>query len=103
VEHDKARNVLADYRQAVVDAGRERPTSVQRSDAVAALNSKIPAVNQVLRELAPDLPLIKATSLTQHRSARAILDKAEALLNAWGTLDDASAGESPALPLTMAA
>jgi hypothetical protein len=101
VEHDKARDLLADYWQAVVDAGRERSLSVQRSDAVAALNTKIPAINHVLRELAPDLPLIKATSLTQHRSARAVLDKAEALLNLWEKLDDASVGESPALPLMM--
>ena len=68
---------------------------------MAALNTKILAVNHVLRELAADLPLIKATSLTQHRSARAVLDKAEALLNTWEKLDDASAGESPALPLMM--
>lgn len=101
MEHDKARNVLADYWQAVVDAGREHSLSAQRSDAVAALNTKLPAVNRVLRELAPDLPLIKATTLAQHGSARRVLDKAEALLNAWAKLHEASVGASPGLPLMM--
>jgi hypothetical protein len=101
MERDKAAKVLADYWQAVIDAGSERWLSAQRSVAVASLNSKLPAVNRVLRDLAPDLPLIAAASLAQHRSTRAVLDKAEAILNSWERLDDARPGDSPALPLMM--
>jgi hypothetical protein len=98
---DKARKVLADYWQAVIDAGSTRWLSAQRSDAVEALNGKLPAVNHILRDLAPDHPLISASNLGQHRSARAILDKGEAILSAWEVLDQARIDESPALPLLM--
>ncbi len=101
MDRDKARKVLADYWQAVVDAGRTRWLSAQRSDMVESLNSKLPAVNHILRDLAPDHPLITASNLGQHRSARAILDKAEAILSAWEMLDQARIGESPVLPLMM--
>jgi hypothetical protein len=75
--------------------------SGERSDAVEALNRKLPAVNQILRDLTPDHPLISASDLGQHRSALAILDKGEAILSAWEMLDQARIGESPALPLMM--
>jgi hypothetical protein len=102
MERDKARKVLADYWQAVVDTGRTRWLSVRRSDAVEALNGKLPAVNHILRELVPGHPLISASNLGQHRSARAILSEAEAILSAWEMLDQARIGESPALDLTAA-
>jgi hypothetical protein len=101
MERDKAAKVLAGYWQAVIDAGSERWLSAQRSGAVAALNSKLPAVNRILLDLAPDLALIAAASLGQHRSARAVLDRAEAILNAWERLDEARTGDGPALPLVM--
>lgn len=101
MDRDKASTVLADYWQAVVDAGRTRWLSPDRSVAISALNGKLPAVNQILRELAPDLPLISATDLGKHRSARVVLDKAEAILRAWERLDQARLSESPALPLMM--
>jgi hypothetical protein len=101
MERDKARQVLADYWQDVMDTTRTRWPSAQHSDAVAALNSKLPAVNHILRDLAPDHPLISASNLGQHRSARAILDKAEAILSTWEMLDQALIADSPALPLMM--
>jgi hypothetical protein len=101
MERDKATKVLSDYQQAVLDAGSQRWLSAERTVAVTALNSKLPDVNRVLRELSPDLPLVAATSLTMHRSARTVLDKAEAILSAWEKLDDAVTGENPVLPLTM--
>jgi hypothetical protein len=101
MECDKARKVLADYRQAVIDARLTPWLSAQRSDAVEDLNGRLPAVNQILRDLAPDLPLIAASNLGQHRSAGAILDKAEAILDAWEMLDQARIGGSPALLLKM--
>jgi Protein of unknown function (Hypoth_ymh) len=101
MERDKAREVLADYWRAVEDAGRTPSPSAQRSDAVEALNRKLPAINYILRDLAPDHPLISASNLGQHRSARVILDKAEAILSAWEMLDQARISESPALPLMM--
>jgi hypothetical protein len=101
MERDKARKVLTDYWQAVVDAKHIRRLSPQRSDAVAALNGKLPGINHILRDLAPDLPLISANNLSEHESARVVLDKAEAVLNAWEMVEEARVSESPAMPLMM--
>jgi hypothetical protein len=101
MDREMAAKVLAEYWQAVVDAGETPLLSRQRMTAVAGLNIKVRKVNLVLRELAPDLPLISGDNLAMHRSARKVLDKAEAILTAWELLDRARVGESPALPLMM--
>jgi hypothetical protein len=101
MDRDRAMTVLADYWQAVVEANRTRSLTPERSETVAYLNILLPAVNDILRELAPDLPLIKASNLTTHRTARPILNMAQAILTKWEMLDQARIGESPALPLTM--
>jgi len=93
MERNKVTKVLADYRRAIV--------TIEHSDAIAALNSKLSEVNHVLRDLAPDLPLISASNLGQHWLARKVLDKAEAILNAWEMIDQALIGGSPSLPLMM--
>lgn len=101
MNREKAEQVLHDYWEALKRANLTRWLSPERSDPVAALNSKLPAVNIILRDLAPDLPLIKASNLGQHRSVRPILEKAWAILTKWKMLDQARIGERPALPLTM--
>ena len=49
----------------------------QRTGSVLRLNGMLREVNRVLHRLAPDFPLIKATTLTEHRSALGIVMKAE--------------------------
>jgi hypothetical protein len=65
------------------------------------LNDQLPVVNNVLRDLTPDIPLVAARTFTKHKSADPIVGKAMAILDAWEALDEARIGESPALPLTM--
>jgi hypothetical protein len=60
--------VLADYRRAVADANNTKWLSAQRTGSVLRLNGVLREVNRILRNLAPDLPLIKATTLAEHRS-----------------------------------
>lgn len=100
MDRAKARKVLADYRRSRIDA-RVAIRAQDRSDAVAELNKQLPAVNNVLRDLTPDLSLIAARTFTKHLSAGPIVGKAMAILDAWERLDEARIAESPALPLTM--
>jgi len=113
--------VLAAYRRAITDANNTKWLSAQRAGSVLRLNGMLREVNRILRNLAPDFPLIKATTLTEHRSALAIVMKAEQSILIPSTvleqikLSDipvtppASAQlvenpmlvESPVLPLTM--
>ena len=69
--------VLAGYRRAIAEAGDTKWLSAQRTGSVLRLTGMLREVNRILHRLAPDFPLIKATTLAEHRSALAIVTKAE--------------------------
>jgi hypothetical protein len=92
---------VTDYSAQVNKAQRLPLFSKERRAAVKAANERLAGVNWILRELAPDLPLIRADGLGDHVAAWPQIGRALGLINNWREMDAYQEANGPGLPLKL--
>jgi hypothetical protein len=93
---------LCDY-WSEASAAQKLPRFVgQRGPVLAVLNKKLNTIDLILRELAPDLPLIRAHTIAQHGATWPHINRALAVINVGRELDEHQwTGGGPAFPLSL--
>lgn len=102
MNRDAAVDQLGEYLK-LVNRARELPVLTKdRRAALKAANEHLPTVNYILSNLAPDIPLIGATSVADHAAALPRLQRAVGLLSGWGEMAVHQwPGGGPAFPLKL--
>jgi hypothetical protein len=98
---DEAFQQLSDYWAQVDRASKLRRFKGERSAALEDLNQRLPVVNTILSELAPDLPHIRAQWIADHVAAGPLVHRALRIIGTWRDVTDNCAGENPALLLRL--
>jgi hypothetical protein len=102
MDREEAFRQLTDYWAQVERAQKQPWPSRERKAALKAANERLPAVNKILRSLAPDLRLISAYRVSDHLAAWPRLHRALDILNGWEEMTSYQwTGGGPALPLTL--
>lgn len=92
---------LTEYWALIQEAQKQPFWTTERRAKVRELNRRLPSVNEILRALAPDIPLITAYGLGDHVAARPTIRRALTLLGSWqGMISDAGSGGGPAVFLS---
>jgi hypothetical protein len=101
MNREEAFSQLCDYWALASRADKLQRFKGERSAALKALNERLPSINKILGELAPDLPLIRAQWIGDHVAAWPQISRALELINGWRQMTDNWTGEGPALPLRL--
>jgi hypothetical protein len=102
MNREEAFRHLCDYWSQASAAQKLPRFAGQRGPVLAVLNEKLVTINQILRELAPDLPLIKAQTIAQHGATWPRINRALEIINTGRELDNHQwTGGGPAFPLNL--
>jgi Protein of unknown function (Hypoth_ymh) len=102
MNREEAFRQLCDYWSQASDAQKLPRFTGQRGPVLAELNKRLTAINRILRELAPDLPLISAQTIAHHGATWPRINRALEIINAGRELDRHQwTGGGPALPLNL--
>jgi hypothetical protein len=102
VNREDAFRQLCDYRSQASAAQKLPRFAGQRGPVLVVLDKKLITVNLILRELAPDLPLISARTIAQHGATWPHLNRALAIIDVGREMEEHQwAGRGPAFPLSL--
>jgi hypothetical protein len=92
---------VIEYWGLVEKAGRHPPLSGDRRAVMRDVNQRLPAINKILRGLAPDLWPIEAQRVSEHLAAAPRVKRALGILGGWDAMTSSQqrAGE-PVLPMS---
>jgi hypothetical protein len=78
---------ISDYWSRATSAQKLPRFAGRRGPALEELNKRLITVNRILRELAPDLPLIRARTIAQHGATWPYIQRAMRIINIGRELD----------------
>lgn len=87
MNREQAAASLAAYWSQVIEAEKLPRLTGRRKDALADLNKQLPAINEILRWLAPDLLPISAQWIADHVRAGPTVHRATRIIMDWRVMD----------------
>jgi len=90
MDREVAFRQLCDYWSQVGQAQKLPRFAGQRGPALAALNQQLTVINRILRELAPDMPLVRAQWISDHVASWPRISRALEIISAGRELESIS-------------
>lgn len=102
MDREAAFRQLADY-WALANSAQKLPLfSKERRAAAKALNEQVPGINRILRDIAPDLPLITPHGIGEHVATSPLISRALDLINRWRAMEAcAPSADLPVVPFNI--
>ena len=102
MNREEAFRQVTEYWELVKKGDRHPPLSGDRRAVMKVVNQRLPVINKILHDLAPDMRPIRASRVSEHLAAWPRVERALEILSGWETMTSLhqAAGE-PVLPMSV--